>query len=441
MEKDGINRKELERLFDELFPICRSIMGEGYRESLRLLKRYVPFDDITFKTGESVLNWTVPKEWKINEAWIKDETGNVILDFTENSLNIVNYSMPIDLWLDLNELKKHIYTSGKNESAIPYTFSYYKERWGFCMSQKQLNALPEGRYHVYIDSSMIDGKLVVGETVLKGRTDREILLTSYLCHPSMANNELSGPLVLAMLYNKISNWKERKYTYRFVINPETIGSISYLSKRGEYLKEKMFAGLVLTCLGGTQNLRYKTSRQENSPLDLYIEEINSKSPGTYRVEQFVPYNGSDERQYCSPGFDLPMGQMARLVYGEYPEYHTSLDSKGLMGIDNIIDSADRIERMLLNHEQEVYFINTKPNGEVKLGDYDLYPSINSEGLRGYNEEELKNQPWFISCVMTLLNYGDGKHPLSYVARRLNMNYEDVKQVLRILEEKKLVVRQ
>lgn len=435
-----MDKYEVDKLFDMLFPLCRSIMGQGYRESLDILREYIPFENMIFETGEKVLNWSVPKEWVIKEAWIKDEKGNTIVNFKDNNLKVVNYSVPVDLELDLDELKEHIYTSGKSDDAIPYTFSYYKEKWGFCMSKKQFNSLKEGKYHAYIDSAMVDGQLVVGETVLKGRTDKEILLTSYLCHPSMANNELSGPIVLAMLYQKIAAWKERKYTYRFVINPETIGSIAYLSRRGQYLKDKMFAGLVLTCLGGTQNLRYKTSRLENAPFDLLVEKDNIKKKNTYRVEKFVPYSGSDERQYCSPGFDLPMGQMARLVYGEYNEYHTSLDTKEVMGIDNIIDSANRIEEMLLEHEKEIYYINTMPYGEVKLGEYDLYPSINTDGARNDMDGELKNQPWFIKSVMTLLSYGDGKHPLSYVAERLDMDENDLKPVLDILEKKELIVR-
>lgn len=193
-------------------------------------------------------------------------------------------------------------------------------------------------------------------------------------------------------------------------------------------------------LGVTQNLRYKTSRLENAPFDLLVEKDNIKKKNTYRVEKFVPYSGSDERQYCSPGFDLPMGQMTRLVYGEYNEYHTSLDTKEVMGIDNIIDSANRIEEMLLEHEKEIYYINTMPYGEVKLGEYDLYPSINTDGARNDMDGELKNQPWFIKSVMTLLCNGDGKHPLSYVAGKLDMDENDLKPVLDILEKKELIVR-
>ena len=205
------DKNSVEELFDRLFPICRSILGQGYRDSLEILKEYIPFKEEEYMSGTKVLNWTVPQEWVIREAWIKDEAGNVVVDFKDNNLHVVNYSDKIDGVFSLGELKKHIYTTDVDENAIPYVISYYKKRWGFCMSQKQLEQLKDGNYHAYIDSEFIDGKLVVGETVLKGQSNKEILLTSYLCHPSMANNELSGPLVLAMLYQRISKWKNRKY--------------------------------------------------------------------------------------------------------------------------------------------------------------------------------------------------------------------------------------
>ena len=330
------DKNSVEELFDRLFPICRSILGQGYRDSLEILKEYIPFKEEEYMSGTKVLNWTVPQEWVIREAWIKDEAGNVVVDFKDNNLHVVNYSDKIDGVFSLGELKKHIYTTDVDENAIPYVISYYKKRWGFCMSQKQLEQLKDGNYHAYIDSEFIDGKLVVGETVLKGQSNKEILLTSYLCHPSMANNELSGPLVLAMLYQRISKWKNRKYTYRFVINPETIGSISYLSRHGEELKESLYAGLVLTCLGGAETLRYKTSRRENSPIDGLVATMNDENNYKFRVQIFDPAEGSDERQYCSPGFDLPIGQMARKVYGEYKEYH-------VCGIDRVVDVGKTLE--------------------------------------------------------------------------------------------------
>ncbi len=459
--------EEVSDAFDELFPICRSILGQGYRDSMKILQRYIPLEEEMFFSGEKVLNWTVPQEWVIREAWIKDEQGNIIVDFKENNLQVLNYSEAIDKVMDLEELKKCIYTSRNDENAIPYTFSYYKKRWGFCMSKRHLEQLKPGKYHAYIDSEFVDGRLVVGQTVLSGKTKKEIFLSSYLCHPSMANNELSGPLVLAMLYQRIKRWKNRKYTYRFVVNPETIGSISYLSRYGEMMKKDLEAGLVLTCLGGEMPLNYKTSRSQVSPFDLLVDKMNSEAQQTFRVTMFNPAEGSDERQYCSPGFDLPVSQMSRMTYGDYKEYHTSLDTKELMGIDCIIDSCDKIEAFLLRYEEEsdelhkraceksevyeallqkemcdltkkkTYYKNLFPYGEVKLGDYELYPSINSCGERK-DEQSILNQSWFVESVMMILNYSDGKHSLGYCAQRLDRSEEEIREVAEILISKGLL---
>lgn len=426
--------EDVSSAFDRLYPLCRSILGQGYRDSLNILKEYMPMREEVFHSGEKVLNWIVPEEWIIREAWIKDSDGNTVVDFKDNNLYVVNYSEAVDCSMHLEELKKHIFTSDADDDAVPYTFSYYKKRWGFCMSKNQLKQLHDGVYQVYIDSEFINGTLVVGEAVLPGESKKEILLTSYLCHPSMANNELSGPLVLAMLYQRIRNWENRKYTYRFVVNPETIGSIAYLSRFGTELQKNVMAGLVFTCLGGEERLRYKTSRQENSPFDL----LAAFDPDAFLVEPFSPDSGSDERQYCSTGFNMPVGQIARKVYGTYKEYHTSLDTKELMGIENIMDSCCRIEKFLLKHEEEKYYKNLYPYGEVKLGNYDLYPSINSDGARLDEKEDLINEEWFIRSVMLILNYSDGKHSLSYCARRLGVRYEKIKLAADILVERGLL---
>lgn len=429
-----VTYEEVSSAFDRLYPLCRSILGKGYRDSLKILEEYMPMHEEIFHSGNRVLNWTVPEEWVIREAWIKDADGNTVIDFKDNNLYVVNYSEAVHCNMHLEELKKHIFTSTADADAIPYTFSYYKKRWGFCMSKKQLEQMKDGVYQVHIDSEFIDGTLVIGEAVLPGESKKEILLTSYLCHPSMANNELSGPLVLAMLYQKIKRWKNRKYTYRFVINPETIGSIAYLSRYGEKLQKNVMAGLVFTCLGGDEKkIRYKASRKENSPFDI----LAASESDTFCVEQFTPDSGSDERQYCSSGFDMPVGQMARKVYGTYKEYHTSLDTKELMGIENIMDSCEKIEQFLLKHEEERYYKNLYPYGEVKLGDYDLYPSVNSDGAR-LDEKDLISEEWFIQSVMMVLNYSDGKHPLSYCARRLGIHYEKIKGVADILVQRGLL---
>lgn len=430
---------QVEELFDELYPYCRSILGKGYRDSLEILCDYIPLEKEVFLSGEKVLNWVVPKEWIIREAWIKDEEGNTVIDFADNNLYVVNYSEPVDKVVSLDELKEHLYVSNSDDDAIPYTTSYYKRRWGFCISKNELKKLNDGNYHVYIDSDFVDGELVIGEAVIPGKSKKEIFLSSYLCHPSMANDNLSGPLVMAMLYQKISRWKDRKYTYRFIICPETIGSISYLSRHGEDLKKNVHAGLVLTCLGGTDNLRYEKSRNGNSSFDQLVSQIQNEKPNSFNIIEFDPTGGSDERQYCSPGFNLPVGQFARLVYEHYKEYHTSLDTKELMGIENIIESANVIENVLLRNESERYVVNLYPYGEIKLGDYGLYPSVNSDGFRIADEsEKLTEQPWFRPAVMVVLNYGDGEHSLSFCAEKLNLDRKKVEEVVDLLIEKGLI---
>lgn len=305
------------------------------------------------------------------------------------------------------------------------------------MSENQLKGLPDGKYHAYIDSSFTKGRLEAGQAVLYGGRKKEILLSSYLCHPSMANNELSGPIVLAMLYQKLSGWKERRYTYRFVINPETIGSISFLSQFGSHLKEHLQGGLVLTCLGGSGTLRYKQTRKEGTCFDRLVEHLNGKDGFKFRNTPFTPMSGSDERQYCSPGFNLPVGQMARLVYAEYKEYHTSLDTKELMGIQNIMDSAEELERLLKANELEGYYINQNPYGEVKLSDYELYPSLNDTQRRDGRDNVISDRD-FINQILMILNYSDGEHLLSWIGDRLGRGVTELEEAVYILKDKGLL---
>lgn len=430
--------KNIERLFDDLYSLCRSITGEGLRKSFDILKTYMPLELLHFKTGEQVLNWTIPKEWIVKDAWIKDEHGNKIIDFKDSNLHVINYTIGIHEKMDLQTLKEHIHTLPQLPQAIPYVTSYYKERWGFCMQHEKYEKLQDGIYEVFIESELKDGTLEVGHTVLAGNTDKEVLLSAYLCHPSMANNELSGPIVLAMLYNRIKKWENRNLTFRFVVNPETIGSIAYLSRYGEELKAKMHAGLVLTCLGGKTSLKYKMSRRENAPIDELVQYlVNTKSIDVIS-RGFTPLHGSDERQYCSPGFNLPVGQMARLVYGSYPEYHTSMDTKELMGIDNLLKSVDELENILRLLDKGGYYINTKPYGEVKLGDYDLYPSVNShENIRTSTDTQLDSRQ-LLNSILMLLNYSDGKHSLIDIAAKIGLNLDELITVVELLKQKGLL---
>ncbi len=430
--------KNIENLFDRLYPLCRSITGEGLRKSFEILSEYIPLKLLHFKTGEQILNWVVPKEWVIRDAWIKDADGNKVIDFKENNLYVINYSTGIHKKVDLSTLKEHIHTLPHLPKAIPYVTSYYKERWGFCMEYEKYQKLKEGIYEVFIDSELKDGTLEVGHAFLKGEQNQEVLLSSYLCHPSMANNELSGPIVLAMLYNRIKKWEKRNLTYRFVINPETIGSIAYLSQYGQELKKKLYSGLVLTCLGGSTSLRYKMSRKEDAPIDQLMRYLKNANDMELRVWDFTPINGSDERQYCSPGFNLPVGQMARLVYGSYLEYHTSLDNKELMGIENLKKSVDEIEKILKLLDANGYYINTKPYGEVKLSDYDLYPTLNSYEKRTASSDVMAENRQWLDMILILLNYSDGHYNLTDIASKYQLNLEALVSAAEVLKNKDLL---
>lgn len=430
---------EMDELFDRLFPIMRSITGEGVRETIHILQEYIPLKMEGIPTGTEVFDWEIPKEWVIREAWIKDEHGETIIDIKDLNLHVVNYSEPIDMWLSFEELKKHVHTIPHLPEAVPYVISYYKERWGFCMSQNQLDALPQGNYHVYIDSEKVDGELNFAQAILPGKSKKEVLISTYICHPSMANNELSGPIVAAFLYNRIKQWKDRELTYRFVFLPETIGSIAYLSKYGQYLKENMYSGAVLTCLGGKEHqLSYKKSRNTNAPLNNLLTYLNESGQHSYPIRPFTPLFGSDERQYCSPGFNLPVGQFSKMIYGAYQGYHNSLDTKENMTIEALLDSVNEIEHILQLQELDGYYINKKPFGEPKLGKYDLYPDINAPGTWGSSSSKKIDNRQQLNQVLTLLSYSDGKHRLSDVAKTLNYSLEDYKISIDVLKEHQLL---
>ncbi|GLC87793.1 DUF4910 domain-containing protein [Lysinibacillus piscis] len=427
--------QEIDKLFDRLFPIMRSITGEGVRETIRILQEYIPLEMEGIPTGTEVFDWEIPKEWVIREAWIKDAQGNTVIDIKNLNLHVVNYSEPINQWLSLEELKQHVHTIPHLPNAVPYVISYYKERWGFCMSQNQLDSLVDGQYHVYIDSEKVDGELNLAQVVLPGKSAKEVLISTYICHPSMANNELSGPLVATALYNRLKNWNNRELTYRFVFLPETIGSITYLWKYGQQLKENLYSGLVLTCLGGKEHrLSFKQPRATNTPMDELITRLNQFEQYEMPIRPFTPLYGSDERQYCSPGFNLPVGQFSKMIYGTYAGYHNSLDTKEAMTIEALLESVDEIETLLKLQELNGYYVNQKPFGEPKLGKYDLYPDINAPGTWGKSSSKKIDNRQQLNQILTILNYSDGKHCLADLAKTLPYPLEDYEISIEALKE-------
>ena len=435
-DQKTIELYELELLYDRLFPICRSITGPGLRETLAILSEYLPLESFSVKTGTKVLNWQVPKEWLINQAWLIGPAGNKIVDFKWNNLHVLNYSQPVDRVLDLEELKKHLYTVPAQPEAVPYVTSYYQPRWGFCLAHHSFESLPDGEYHAYIDSQLIDGELNYSHAILPGESKQEILISTYVDHPSMANNELSGPITAAFLYQRLLGWPKRRFTYRFVFVPETIGTIAYLAHFGPELKEKIYSGLVLTCIGGKTDLTYKLSRREDTPLDRIIRHLFSAEEISGRIRPFTPTHGSDERHYCSPGFNLPVGQLARL-WG-YPEYHTSLDNKELITIESLQQSVDEIEKILRLLETDGYYLNEYPYGEIKLDQYNLYPDLNSRDMSdAFINKAVKDRNQ-LDQLLVVLNYADGENSLLDMAEKYNYKIAELKYIVEILQERKLL---
>ena len=430
--------RDLEDLFDHLFPIDRSITGEGYRESLDILKEWIPFDYLDIDSGTQIFDWQVPEEWQVEEAYLIDPSGEKILDYRTNNLHILNYSAPVDALMDLEELKEHLHSIPELPDAVPYVTSYYKRAWGFCISHNQLISLRPGKYRVIIKSSFKKGHIRIGEYVLPGNSSKEILLTSYLCHPSMANNELGGPLAIAYIYSELKKLKKRQFTYRFVINPETIGSLAYLSEKAPELQSKVVGGIVLNCLGGPKKkLSYKYSKYADSLLDNFFSK--KEKEGKLDLRDFSPFGGSDERQYNSPGISLPIGQLARTIYEEHPEYHNSLDTKGFMDLSQLEKSCKEIVSYLLEIDQLKVCISTKGFGEPFLSRHNLYPSINSNITRKeHSGDSFMDGKRRQRVIMNILSFSDGKNSIIDIAARIEEDPEYVEAVAEMLVEKNLI---
>jgi aminopeptidase-like protein len=409
--------RELENYFDRLWPICRSITGKGLRESFGILQEIIPLRLTEVPSGTQVFDWQVPEEWNIRDAYIITPDGKKIADFRANNLHVVNYSTPVSAQLSHAELAEHVYTLPAQPDAIPYVTSYYKRNWGFCMPHSLFSKLPkEGKYKVHIDSDLHKGSLTYGDLVLPGESDREILFSSYLCHPSMANNELSGPLALAFLYKLIAGMKNRRFTYRFVLVPETIGAIAYLHKHGDRLKTHLHAGYVITCVGDRGPFTYKRSRRGDSAADAVAEHALRYSHKKYSVIDFM-IGGSDERQYCSPGFNLPVGSLMRTMYQKFPEYHTSLDNKDFISFEALKDSVEMYFDIARAQELNRKFRNTIPHCEPNLGKRGLY------GATGGTKE----RPFELTRRLQLLNFADGEQDLLAIAEKMNCAVFDLEE--------------
>lgn len=411
VDADHIGEAMIE-LMSRLFPICRSITGDGVRETLTILGDLVDLQVHEVPTGYQAFDWTVPKEWNIRDAYIKNERGERVVDFKKSNLHVLNYSSPVSRRMTLDELRPHLHTKPEQPDAIPYLTSYYEERWGFCLSQNQLDSLPDGQYEVVIDSTLEDGHLTFADAVLPGHSEQEILFSTYICHPSLANNELSGPVLSTYLYRILAQ-SEHWYTYRFVYAPETIGALVYLSQNGDHLRQNLYAGYVVTCVGDAGPLTYKRSRRGDAAADKIAEHClkNIGPDGSTNIVDFSP-KGSDERQYCSPGFNLPVGSLVRSLYGPggtYPEYHSSLDNMEFVSDAAIAGSLKAYIRIVQVHELNRVYINLSPYGEPQMSKRGLYPTLGAG----------RDIPEAAERILYLLAYSDGCHDLVDIANLAN----------------------
>ena len=425
--------RDIYNLAEKIFPYCRSITGEGVRRTFADLKEYIEADTNAqlhiheIPSGTPVFDWTVPKEWRIREAYIEDEAGNRIVDVQENNLHVMGYSIPVDRWVDLDELKKYTYTEQNQPYAIPYVTSYYKERYGFCMSDHQKSALAPGKYHMYIDSELFDGVLNYAEAVIPGEKEQEIFFSTYICHPSMANNECSGPALAAELIRFVAGMKRRKYTYRFIFIPETIGSISYMST-GDHLahmKATMLAGFNLSCVGDDRDYSIVETRYADTLADRVLKNVLRYQTTHYSTYSFLK-RGSDERQYNAPGIDLPVVCYSRSKFGEYPEYHTSADNMGLVSPTGFQGSYEVMTQVIQALEANEKY-QTMVLGEPQLGKRGLYPTLSQKG--GYDE---------VMAMLDFLAYADGKNDLIAISDRIGVAVGDLLPIARKMYKADLV---
>jgi aminopeptidase-like protein len=410
----------------DLFPINRSLTGKGVRETLNYIRSELPQLELyEVPTGTAAYDWNVPKEWDVSAGWIADLNGNKLIDFCVSNLHVMGYSTPVNSVLTRSELDPHLHSLPEQPNAIPYVTSYYAQNWGFCLSQDQRDNLGDGPFHVFIDSKLFDGSMTYGELLVPGQTSEEILYSTYVCHPSLANNELSGPVVSMALAKHIQSLNYRKYSYRFLFTVETIGSIYYISKNIDKLQQNLKCGWVLTCIGDDRSFSYVPTRSGNSLTDVISKRVLIDMKNAY-VEHSWLDRGSDERQFNAPGVDLPVASLMRSKYGTYPEYHTHLDDldvispQGLLGgLEMMINTVEILE------SNEYWKINTIC--EPQMGKRGLYPttSIKSSGATARDQ-------------MNIISYLDGNLDLLDVAEKCNTSYKEVQEVLKQLISADLV---
>lgn len=415
-------------LAKKLFPICRSITGKGVRETLHIIKEEIPQLKIySIKSGVQVFDWVIPDEWNIEDAYIEDENGKKIIDFKENNLHVIGYSIPVDRWVNKQEMLEYVFTLPNQPNYIPYVTSYYKQRYGFCMTENLRKSLLDIQYHMVIKSSLKPGELNYGEVIIPGESDKEIFFSTYICHPSMANNELSGPCVLVELAKYLFSLPKRRYTYRLLFTVETIGSLAYLQKNLKYMQENIIAGFNISCVGDNRTYSYVESRYGNTLTDKLCQNILKYHYPEYKRYTYLD-RGSDERQYCAPGIDLPVCAICRSKYGEYPEYHTSADNLNLISKEGL-EGAYSVYKKCINALEYNYKYKIQCLGEPQLGKRGLYPDISKKNMYGKTKK-----------ITDFIAYADGTNDLIDISNRINTSTEELIPIACKLEEEGLLSR-
>lgn len=401
--------EEMYALVERLYPLCRSITGDGVRATLDIVGEYVSLEVHEVPTGTPVLDWTVPQEWNIRDAYVADAAGNRVIDFAESSLHVLGYSVPVSATMPLAELRPHLHTLPKHPDWVPYRTSYYTPEWGFCLAQNTLDALPDGDYAVRIDSTLADGHLTYAEHVVPGQSADEVIVSSHVCHPSLANDNLAGIAVATFLARALAE-QQPYYTYRFIYAPGTIGAITWLAHNAERI-DRVKHGLVLACAGDSGRLTYKQSRQGDAEIDQVLRHVLAASERPHTVKEFTPY-GYDERQYCSPGFDLGVGSLSRTPYAGYPEYHTSADDLSFVSPQAMADTLAVCREAFAVLDANRRYVNLSPYGEPQLGRRGLYESLG--GRSDAQEAQL--------AMLWVLSMSDGGRSLLDVAERSGLPF-------------------
>ena len=418
--------EELHALARELYPICRSITGDGIRRTLDIIGERIPIRKFDVPTGTRVFDWVVPKEWNIRDAYVKSADGTRIIDFRKSNLHILNYSTPVRATMPLRELEPHLFTIPDRPEWIPYRTSYYKEDWGFCLSHNQKLGMKEGQYEVCIDSTLESGNLTYGECYLPGKTRDEVLISCHACHPSLANDNLSG-LCVATFLAKFVAVREHRYSYRFLFIPGTIGAITWLAQNRETVCNVQH-GLVLTCIGDSGEFHYKKSRRGDAEIDRASMHVLKQHSKASEILEFSPY-GYDERQYCSPGFNLPVGCLMRSVWGTFPEYHTSADNLDFVRPRNLAESLLVCASIVDVLEHNARYRNLSPYCEPQLGPRNLYRSTGGDKPG----DEINARLW-------VLNLSDGEHSLLDIAERSGLAFAAISEAAELLKEAGLLAR-